>query len=187
MSWTTEELQHLYDTHTLTQVGFLLGWCDTCKDGVRTLLQSHGIRIRQRGEGLTGPTRTGTGVQIPDAVLASGQPDSTVAKKYGCSAGTVKRYRVAAGYKRRLKYSDEWILYNSQARVLSEKTYRKHKQKLNPDNLPRGKMGVEGAHQLDHIKPLRQCFDEGVSPEESAALSNLQFITWQNNLSRRNY
>ena len=187
LSWTTEELQHLYDTHTLTQVGYLLGWGRSSKAGINKLLRSHGIQVRPCGRGPNGGNRKGTGIVVPKDELLSGVPDKVLAEKYGLSQKRIASRRIAAGLRKKQAYTDEWLEYNSRARNASEKTYRKHKHILNPDNKPRGKMGVAGAYQLDHIKPLRQCFDEGISPEESAALSNLQFITWQNNLSRRNY
>lgn len=51
----------------------------------------------------------------------------------------------------------------------------------------RGRAGVQGAHQIDHIKPVIDCWYEGWTPEQAADISNLQFIAWGDNLKRRTY
>ena len=186
-SRTKEEWQELYDNHTLKEIGVMIGYSSDARVPVKKILNYHGIALRQRGRGPDGGNRKGTGLNIPEEVLRQKRTHRDIAKEYGCHEGTVRRFRTSIGIRRNRPYSDEWLEYNCKARNASEKTYRKHKHILNPDNLPRGKMGVSGAYQLDHIKPLRQCFDEGMPVEKSAALENLQFISWEDNLSRRKY
>jgi len=46
---------------------------------------------------------------------------------------------------------------------------------------PRGRAGVEGAYQLDHIISIKYGFDNDIDPRVIGDLSNLQIITWQEN------
>lgn len=67
---------------------------------------------------------------------------------------------------------------------LTDKTYAKYIDVINPDRLPRTIAGVEGGYQLDHIKSVRECFDEGVDPEVCADVNNLRMLPWKENLMR---
>jgi|APSaa5957512576_1039674.scaffolds.fasta_scaffold03254_5 hypothetical protein len=51
----------------------------------------------------------------------------------------------------------------------------------------RGKCGVDGAYQLDHIVEISEGYVNGVSPSELASIDNLQFIPWQENMKKRKY
>jgi len=73
------------------------------------------------------------------------------------------------------------LQYGSRVRWLSEKTYEANKDIINPQNHPRGRCGVPDAYQLDHIKSVKQCFEEGLTPEQCSAIDNLQIISWQEN------
>jgi len=53
------------------------------------------------------------------------------------------------------------------------------------DKFKRGKAGVTGAYQIDHIVSVEYGFAHGIPPEEISKLSNLQFITWEENLTKR--
>lgn len=53
------------------------------------------------------------------------------------------------------------------------------------DKNKQGRAGVNGAYQIDHIVTIKYGFENGISPEEIAKLSNLRFITWEENLKRR--
>ena len=50
-----------------------------------------------------------------------------------------------------------------------------------------GKMGKNGAYQIDHIVDIKYGFDNNMPPEEIAGLSNLQFITWEQNRKKGYY
>jgi ribosomal protein L33 len=50
-----------------------------------------------------------------------------------------------------------------------------------------GKMGVDGAYQIDHIIDIKYGFDNNISEEVIADLSNLQFIPWEDNLKKGYY
>lgn len=81
----------------------------------------------------------------------------------------------------------EWQVYKSKVSALTEQIYKKHKSKINPTNLPRGKAGVEGAYHLDHIVPKRFCFDNGIPEHVCADYTNLQMIGWRENVGSRNH
>lgn len=46
---------------------------------------------------------------------------------------------------------------------------------------PRGRCGVEGAYQLDHIISIKFGFDNSIDPDIIGNISNLQFIPWKLN------
>lgn len=71
--------------------------------------------------------------------------------------------------------------YSRKVRWISEKTYRANIKTLNPANHIRGRMGIPGAYQLDHIKSVKDCFLEGMTAEQAGALENLQMLTWEHN------
>jgi hypothetical protein len=77
--------------------------------------------------------------------------------------------------------------YINIVRRLTEITYVENMHILNPELLPRTICGVEGGMQLDHIKSVKQCWNEGISPEDAASVSNLQLIPWKDNLAKREF
>ena len=82
------------------------------------------------------------------------------------------------------EYGDNYRDYKNAVYRLSQKVYEEYKDQINPNNYPRTKMGVEGGWQLDHIKPVIECFKEGVSIEEASNLNNLRMLPWKDNLLR---
>lgn len=74
--------------------------------------------------------------------------------------------------------------YRSRVNKLTEKNYLLHVDKINPSQLPRTIAGVDNGYQLDHIKPVRECFDLGVSIEEASSPENLRMLPWIENLRR---
>lgn len=83
-----------------------------------------------------------------------------------------------------LETADEWQIFKYEACMLTEKTYRSNKQLINPFNHPRGKAGVDGAYQLDHIISRRYCFDNNIPSELCAHPDNLRFIPWLENIKK---
>lgn len=83
------------------------------------------------------------------------------------------------------KTADIWQLYKSRVRAISRLNYKKHKNKINPDNLPTGKAGTEGAYHLDHIVPVRYCFENYIPEELCGHQDNLQMLGWRENLGSR--
>jgi len=78
----------------------------------------------------------------------------------------------------------EYIRYQQTVHSLSHKTYLENKHLINPLDLPRGRSGVKGAYQLDHIITVREGFEQGISPEELSKVSNLRMLPWEENLKR---
>lgn len=79
----------------------------------------------------------------------------------------------------------EYIRYRNEVKRISEKVYVQHMDTINPGRKPRTLCGVHGGWQLDHIYPLKRCFEEGWSPEQAGCLSNLQMLPWEENLRKR--
>lgn len=75
--------------------------------------------------------------------------------------------------------------YKRKVHNLSHKIYEENIELINPNRYPRTVNGVTGGWQLDHIKSIRECFDEGISIEGCAKLENLQLLPWQQNLEKR--
>jgi hypothetical protein len=80
-------------------------------------------------------------------------------------------------------YSD-FKKYRNRIAVRTKKTYMLYEEEINPQNLPLGKCGIEGAHQIDHILTVRQGFEQGISIEEMSAKENLQIIHWLDNVKK---
>src|SRR6266704_785697 len=66
--------------------------------------------------------------------------------------------------------------YQLEVQRLSEETYQKYKDEINPKNYIRTLCGIEGGYQLDHIKSIKQCFNKGLSPKIVAKKNNLQML-----------
>ena len=87
------------------------------------------------------------------------------------------------------RYPSEYDLlifqnYKKLVYKLSNKIYEQHKDQLNPNNYPRTRMGVKDGWQLDHIKPVNECFKEGISIEDASDVKNLRMLPWKTNLMR---
>lgn len=102
----------------------------------------------------------------------------------GMSKSNLNRLLRQYGIKKQFNTS-EYQKYSRKVRNLTEQKYAKYIHYINPNNLPRTLCGVEGGYQLDHIKGIRECFDEGVSVEECSHYGNLQMIPWEENLQKR--
>lgn len=55
------------------------------------------------------------------------------------------------------------------------------------DETKRGKAGIPGMYQIDHIKSIIDCWYEKLSPEQAADVLNLRFIPWEENLKIREW
>ena len=56
---------------------------------------------------------------------------------------------------------------------------------INPNRYTRTLCGVDSGWQLDHIVPIKECFEKGLSIEEASAVTNLRMLPWKNNLMRQ--
>jgi len=80
--------------------------------------------------------------------------------------------------------TQEFKRYKNKVHQLSHKIYQQNKTLINPENHPRTLAGVKEGWQLDHIKSIKQCFEEGVPPEQASSVGNLQMLPWENNIAK---
>lgn len=85
------------------------------------------------------------------------------------------------------KTADVWKRYRADVTRHTRVTYRDNKQLINPRDLPTGRAGTKGAYHLDHIVPVRWCFERNVPANLVADVSNLQMLRWRENISKRNH
>lgn len=83
------------------------------------------------------------------------------------------------------KTAPEWKVYKQTVYTLTGHTYRAYRDVINPDDLPQGLAGTEGAYQVDHIVPVRWCFDNNIPTEVCAHHTNLQMLGWRENIVAR--
>lgn len=83
------------------------------------------------------------------------------------------------------KTATEWKIYKSEVMKLSRKNYNKNKSTINPDNLPTGRAGTEGAYHIDHIVPIKYCYIHNIPVELVAHPTNLQMLGWRENVGSR--
>ena len=74
--------------------------------------------------------------------------------------------------------------YRNRVAVRTQRTYEQFETEINPNGHPRGKAGIDGAYHLDHIKTVRQGFDEGASIEKMSSKENLQMLPWLENIQK---
>ena len=82
-----------------------------------------------------------------------------------------------------LETADEWHAYRYKVYSLTKATYAKHHKTINPNNLTRTLAGVEDGYQLDHIVPIRYCFDHQIPADMCSHKDNLQMLSWHANLT----
>jgi hypothetical protein len=73
--------------------------------------------------------------------------------------------------------------YKKHVRLLTERIYRKNKNIINPQNLPRGR----GKYHLDHIVSIYNGFILNKDVSEIASVENLQIILEKENLIKNKY
>ncbi len=83
------------------------------------------------------------------------------------------------------KTATPWRAYKAKVSNITKISYRQNKDKINPNNLPFGLAGTVGAHHLDHIVPMRYCFNNNIPEELCAHPDNLQILGWRENIGSR--
>ena len=73
-----------------------------------------------------------------------------------------------------------WAQYKFKVKYLTSKLYKKHKDLINPNNLPIGRC----QYQIDHIYSIRHGFENNVPPEVIASLPNLRMMWHTDNKSK---
>jgi ssDNA-binding Zn-finger/Zn-ribbon topoisomerase 1 len=81
------------------------------------------------------------------------------------------------------KTAPEWLAYKAKVTSHTTFTYNMYIDEINPHNHPRGIAGTEGAYHLDHIVPIRWCWEHDVPVHIAAHHTNLQMIPWLENVS----
>jgi len=92
--------------------------------------------------------------------------------------------------KRKLSKEDlkEYKKYRNKLKTLTEYTYAKYKDEINPNNYKRGVAGMNGAYHLDHVIPARFGYENNIPPEILAEKENLQMLPWRANIVKgKNY
>lgn len=101
-------------------------------------------------------------------------------EKYGADHGEELYYQRYPAY----EYNEDYKNYKNAVYRMSQRVYEENIEIINPNNYPRTRMGVDGGWQLDHIKPVLECFREGLRIEEASDISNLRMLPWKDNLMR---
>lgn len=156
----------------------------TTKTRVRKWFDKLGIPKNKQGGGNNRKVIDNISEEDLRKMVSEGLTNKKMSQHIGCSVSNVCRLLSKYGIKRDYK-TPEYAKYNRKVRLLTEKVYADNMEKINPDNHPRTLCGVPGGYQLDHIVPIRECFDKNISPEQAADVSNLQMITWEKNLQKR--
>lgn len=79
---------------------------------------------------------------------------------------------------------EEYAGYKKAVYKHSNRTYKENIDVINPDGHERTRNGVKGGWQLDHIKPVVECFETGMSIEEASSVDNLRMLPWRENIKR---
>lgn len=178
-------LEEFYKQNTQQEIANKLG---TTKTRVKMWLDHHNIETRPRGAGNNEKYHI-TKKKLYE-FIKKGHSNKSIAKILGCSSNNIHRlihkYELQdLANKIRWAHITEYKSYCSSVYSLTNKIYNKNKNILNPLNKPRRRCGIKEGYQIDHIKPIRVCFIEGLSVEECSSFNNLQFISWEANLEKR--
>lgn len=118
-------------------------------------------------------------------------PLNLIQSKVECGiCGPIKRITNATAWSKAnseewKKTADIWQRYQSKVRAQTRLSYKDNKDKINPNNLPTGKAGTEGAYHLDHIVPIRYCFENYIPVDLCGHPDNLQMLGWRENVGSR--
>jgi hypothetical protein len=90
-----------------------------------------------------------------------------------------------AGFQSWEEYVENYPKKQFYKREVWRLTYKQPIQTLENWNL-RGRCGVDGAYQLDHIRSIDWGWKNGIPPEQIAEWENLRMIPWKTNLLKSN-
>lgn len=74
--------------------------------------------------------------------------------------------------------------YRDLVRLISNKTYKEHYYKINPNEFKRGH--GHGHYHLDHIVPIDYCFKNKIPAELCASKENLTMLPYDENIRKQN-
>jgi hypothetical protein len=97
---------------------------------------------------------------------------------------SIKKMRATkAGFSSWAEYCKRYPKWKRYKAEVWKITYKSLRDNLTLENFnKRGKCGVEGAYQIDHIASVRTGFDKNISPKTVGAYKNLRMIPWRENL-----
>lgn len=75
---------------------------------------------------------------------------------------------------------EEFNNYNKQVRSLSQRTYREHKDIINPLDLPNNRYG----YHIDHKFSVSEGYKNKINPIIISAKENLEMLFWKDNLNK---
>jgi len=177
-----KEFLVLYNSgKTQKELGVIYG-CGKIR--IRKWIDIFGLKRRQQGGGNN--RKFSISKEEFSYYISEGFSNKEIAHKLGMSRSSVEQWLNKYGLIRKYNTS-EFKSYARKVRYYSEKNYTKYKETLNPNNFPRTLCGVSGGYQLDHIKSVRECFDDNISIEECSDVNNLQIISWEENLQKRKF
>lgn len=78
-----------------------------------------------------------------------------------------------------------WKEYRYLVASHTRRSYIDFKHIINPDDLPIGLNGTDGAYQVDHIVSKAIGFQLGIPPELLSHHTNLQMLPWEENLAHK--
>jgi endogenous inhibitor of DNA gyrase (YacG/DUF329 family) len=100
----------------------------------------------------------------------------------GLASHQIEKMRATkAGFQNFDEYKELYPKKQFYKREVWRLTYRNPLNTLDNWNL-RGRCGVEGAYQLDHIKSINWGWENGIEPQLIAEWDNLRMIPWKDNL-----
>lgn len=188
--WTEEELNLIKDvSHSARELSIIL---DARPGTIRNLRTKLGI-VSSQSSVMSKPRpqriKTETRRCIGKDCSVSFTVKPAMKKKYCSHSCQQRTANVAAkgigSRKMRNPATPEYKKYARKVHGLSQKIYEQNKEIINPNNYPRTLCGVEGGWQLDHIIPIKECFEKGMTIEQASEISNLRMLPWKNNLMRQ--
>ena len=108
-------------------------------------------------------------LKYPQFILTQDQINKMAAKK--------------AGFDNFDAYMETLPEFKKYKRKVMTITYRQPLDTL-PNYEKKGRMGEEGAYNIDHIISVKKGFMEGIPPEKIGDISNLEMIPWLDNIKK---
>lgn len=102
----------------------------------------------------------------------------------GATDNEIKQMRATkAGFQNWDEYVEKYPKKQMYKREVWKYTYRNDLESL--DNWEkRGRCGVDGAYQLDHIISINEGYEKEISAEKIGSMNNLRMIPWEENLQK---
>ena len=188
--YTDKELMLLQDTKLSTQeLSVLLGLRVGTIKSKRIELGVKLVKGAKKGKPNTNKIRNEVRTCLNEKCLKEFTVKPAMIKKFCCKScsTTVNNPAPKGRGSRPYRVKDTTPDYTRYAQLvhnLSHRVYLENINTINPNGYPRTLCGVEGGYQLDHITPVKECFNKGLTAEQAASLENLRMLPWKENLMR---